>query len=1115
MATRHILYRFEVRNRGARGPRTQALMDDVRTLGMGILRNACQTTLYFVEGELTPEELELLGRFLFADPVEESFAWREVEQNQSAEALVGTAATSARARGCPGEKATERATSPSSRVVEICRKPGVTDAVANEIVRAARELGIAGLRRAATGVRWELEADWLDDASLARLTKLLLANAVIERWEFGEIVPVFPEAEAPTPSVERYDIATMDDAALLVLSAERRLALDINEMRAIREWFAARGRRATDVELEMLAQTWSEHCVHKTFKADVEVRSADGAHYPPVVRSIFNTYIRKTTEEIGAPWVRSAFVDNAGIVSFDGKSDISFKVETHNHPSAVEPFGGANTGVGGVIRDIMGVSARPIAATDILCFGPSDMKENEVAPGSLHPRLIARGVISGVEDYGNKMGIPTVNGAVHFHPGYAANPLVYCGCVGMAPAGTHRNAPRPGDRVIVLGGRTGRDGIRGATFSSMKMDGSTGDVAGASVQIGDPIVQKRALDVLLAARDAGLYDAVTDCGAGGLSSAVGEMGSELGADIELSIVGTKYPGLAPWELWLSEAQERMVFAVPAGNIDAFAALCARFESEFWDIGSFREDGGLRLGMKGETVLDLSMDFIHGGLPRKHLVAERRDAARAEGSGAAEATATKDIGSVVRGAAGDAEAENKVAPSPRGDTKRRLLSLLADERVVSREKIVRRYDHEVQGATVVKPFAGPCGDAPSDAAVLKPQGTDGIWGISLSNGLWPRYGEIDPYRAAWLAVDEAVRSAGAVGADPDRIAILDNFCMGDPNDSAVMWALLESARGLRDAALAFGTPIISGKDSFYNEYTGPDGKRHAVPPSLLVSALGFVPDVRLAVTSFLKKPGDSLWLVGRFAPVEGMGGKAEFTTNGAGSTEARAGIVAEGGTLAGFDPVPERAVPIVDSSAREIYRALFGAVRAGEVLAAHDLSDGGFAVALAEMCVGGRLGARIVPPALNEGTATRIRVLGKCVSEAEESLRQMALFGETAGCLLVEVAGGAESSFGARFGRGAALRLGEVTAEPALEILERGSGEPSEENGDGGPGGEDSEGRAGVDETGGGACEKDADYGAAPLSISIDEMLAAFKGDVFEGEALKAETREEGTREVLS
>ena len=289
----------------------------------------------------------------------------------------------------------------------------------------------------------------------------------------------------------------MDDDSLLSLSFERRLALDLSEMKAIQAWSIAKERKITDVELEMIAQTWSEHCVHKTFKVDIEVRndsnsSAGNSSYPRIIHSIFNTYIKNTTEEIGAPWVKSAFVDNAGIVSFDDQWDISFKVETHNHPSAIEPFGGANTGVGGVIRDIMGVSAKPIAATDILCFGPPDMEEKELPQGTLHPRLVARGVVAGVEDYGNKMGIPTVNGAVHFHPGYAANPLVYCGCVGLAPRGIHRNRPEPGDRVIVLGGRTGRDGIRGATFSSMKMDGSTGEVAGASVQIGDPIVQKRA-----------------------------------------------------------------------------------------------------------------------------------------------------------------------------------------------------------------------------------------------------------------------------------------------------------------------------------------------------------------------------------------------------------------------------------------------------------------------------------------------------------------------------------------------------------------------------------------------------------------------------------------------
>jgi phosphoribosylformylglycinamidine synthase len=986
MAPENILYRFEVRNRGSGGPRIDALKADVRALGMGILRSARQTALYFVEGEVAPEELNLLGRFLFSDPVEETFEWRKVGD---------------------GHEGGQPATAPSrgrdpTRVVEICRKPGVTDPVAIEIVRAARELGVAGVTRAATGGRWELEADWLDDEALSKLTRVLLANAVIERWEFGAIVPIFPEGQEQGSDVEHYDLAAMSDDALALLSAQRRLALDLAEMRAIQAWFKAHGRPATDVELEMLAQTWSEHCVHKTFKADVEVRNAEGEPYPPVVRGIFNTYIKKTTEEIGAPWVRSAFVDNAGIVSFEGAWDISFKVETHNHPSAVEPFGGANTGVGGVIRDIMGVSARPLAATDVLCFGPPDMPEAELPQGALHPRLIARGVVAGVEDYGNKMGIPTVNGAVHFHSSYAANPLVYCGCVGIAPARSHRNAPRAGDRVVVVGGRTGRDGIRGATFSSMKMDGSTGDVAGASVQIGDPIVQKRVLDVLLEARDAGLYDAVTDCGAGGLSSAVGEMASTLGAEIELSRIGTKYSGLAPWELWLSEAQERMVLAVPPRHLAALAELCARFESEFWDIGTFRDDGALILTMNGETVLNLSMEFVHGGLPRKHLVAEK-PAVVADGG-----EKRGDLDSVV-------------------DTKRRLLSLLSDMNIASREQVVRRYDHEVQGGTAVKPFAGPHGDAPSDAAVLKPQGTAGDWGIALSNALRPDYGERDPYRAAWAVVDEAVRSAVAVGADPDRIAILDNFCMGDPNDPAVMWALLESARGLRDAALAFKTPIISGKDSFYNEYLGPDGRRHAVAPSLLVSALGFLPDVHRAVTSFLKRPGDSIWLVGDFKPLP------------------------RGGT----------GVPGVSSRAREVYRALFAAVQAAEVAAAHDLSEGGLAVALAEMCVGGRCGARIVLDGSN-GAALKSSEGVSNAGRLDAGAAAITLFGESTGCLLVEVHAGKDRDFAARFGPGLALRLGEVSAAPMLVVNIAG--------------------------------EDGAPPGPAPLlSVSLEEMLGAWKG----------------------
>ena len=1005
MANGENLYRFEVRTRGAGSPRIEALKADVRALGMGILRSARDTALYFVEGDLAPEELCLLGRFLLSDPVEETFEWREV----SRQALHGSISEP-----------------DTVRIVEICRKPGVTDTVANELVRAAREMGIPCLNKAATGIRWELEADWLNETSLLKLTRVLLANSLIDRWEFGEINPIFPEGQLLVPPVEQYDLGIMDDDSLLSLSSERRLALDLTEMKAIQAWFVAQRREITDVELEMIAQTWSEHCVHKSFKADIEVirdskPSDRESAFPRIIHSIFNTYIKNTTEEIGAPWVKSAFVDNAGIVSFDDRWDLSFKVETHNHPSAIEPFGGANTGVGGVIRDIMGVSAKPIAVTDILCFGPPDISEDELPQGTLHPRLVARGVVAGVEDYGNKMGIPTVNGAVHFHPGYAANPLVYCGCIGLAPRGIHRNKPESGDHVIVLGGRTGRDGIRGATFSSMKMDGSTGEVAGASVQIGDPIIQKKALDVLLAARDAGLYNAVTDCGAGGLSSAVGEMARELGAEIDLSGLGTKYPGLAPWELWLSEAQERMVLAIPPRHIKAFSELCSIFECEFWDIGAFRSDGELKVRVKGELVLDLSMIFLHQGLPKKLLIAkeplskspqERLQKsieanvyqARLDTLGI-QTTEASNVHSELQG-----PDENRQASPGLIELKEQLLKLLGSREIASREKIVRRYDHEVQGNSVIKPFVGAFCDSPSDAAVLKPKGAACEWGIALSNGFRSDYGELDPYRGAWAAVDEAMRNIVASGGDPSRTAILDNFCMGDPNDPGVMWSLLESARGLREAALAFHTPIISGKDSFYNEYLGADGSRHAVPPSLLISALAYVPKVERVVTTFFKHPADSIWLVGDFKP----------------------------------SAIWQEEVPEISLRAQEVYSSLFDAIQEGEVLAAHDLSEGGLAVALAEMCIGGRLGARIalsdiyeqrnIP--ISQTTETDNAILG---------VLRLALFGETMGCLLVEVGAGKEEQFAARFAPNSsktslqqnnlAKRIGEVLKEPSLEIVD--------------------------------------------------------------------------------
>ncbi|HEX9838189.1 MAG TPA: phosphoribosylformylglycinamidine synthase subunit PurL, partial [Anaerolineales bacterium] len=664
------------------------------------------------------------------------------------------------------------------------------------------------------------------------------------------------------------------------------------------------------------------------------------------IDSLIRTYLKSATDKINAPWVISAFVDNAGIIDFDDEFEISFKVETHNHPSAVEPFGGANTGVGGVIRDILGVSAKPIANTDILCFGNQNLDPNQLPEGVLHPRRIQSGVIAGVQDYGNKIGIPTVNGAILYNEGYTANPLVFCGCIGIAPKGKHRKTPQIGDRVTVLGGRTGRDGLRGATFSSMTMDAQTGEVSGASVQIGDPITEKGLIDVIVRARDLGLYNDITDCGAGGLSSAVGEMASKLGCDAELTRVRLKYPGLAPWEIWLSEAQERMVLAVAPENIPALQTLCDTFDTEITDIGTFTGDGRLTVRYDGNIVIDMDNEFLHEGMPQRHL----------------KAVIKKPI------------AYSRVFEDRISNIKETLLNFLSNPNIASKASVVRIYDHEVQGGTVIKPLTGIEADAPSDATVIKPIGTKGTKGVVLSNGINPEYGKRDAYKMAWSVMDEAIRNAVAVGANPQQIAVLDNFCWGDPLRSETLGSLVEACRGCHDAALFYGTPFISGKDSLNNEYLGVDGLRHAIPPTLLISAIGIVQDVNQSITMDLKGADNFIYLVGDF-PAEPK-------------------------------PVPD--VPDVPSSTTQVYRVLHQAITGGLVKSVHDLSEGGLAVAAAEMCIGGRLGMEL---------------------DIEEST----LFSEVNGCLLVEVSPVNASAFENQFANLPFNRIGKVTSTSILKI----------------------------------------------------------------------------------
>jgi phosphoribosylformylglycinamidine synthase II/phosphoribosylformylglycinamidine synthase I len=899
---------------------------------------ACHTArLFFLEGGITPTDVEQIARELLADPVTETFIGGITE------------------------------IPPGVSRVETTFLPGVTDPVAENLHRSAHLLGIKALERVATGQSHTLYGD-LDTETLRRLATEVFSNPVIQRYVINEpIAPPFVPYQAKDWTVEVIPVRGLDDAGLMAISSERRLSLDLNEMRAIRDYYEGVQRDPTDAELEMLAQTWSEHCVHKTFKANITYTGP--AHGAPLdsepveqhINGLLKTYIRAATEKVNKPWVRSAFVDNAGIIRFDDVWDIAFKVETHNRPSALEPFGGANTGVGGVIRDVLGVSARPIANTDVLCFGLPDMPRESLPEGVLHPRRIADGVIAGIEDYGNKMGIPTVNGAIVYHPGYTSNPLVFCGCLGILPHGSHRSRANPGDLIVVIGGRTGRDGLRGATFSSMEMDTSTAAVSGGAVQIGHPIQEKQVQEVVLRARDEGLYTAITDCGAGGLSSAVGEMGAEIGARVQLEDVPLKYPGLRPWEIWLSEAQERMVLAVPQENWARLVEICKGQDVVCVAIGTFEPTGKLELYYGDVCVGDLSMHFLHDGIPTRNLTAVWTPPAPIEEQGTREADFT--------------------------DT---LLKLLAMPTIRSKEDVIRRYDHEVQTGTAVKPLVGVDAAGPGDATVLAPLDVltpDAVQrGIALSNGICPIYTDLDPYAMAWAAVDEAMRNLVAVGADPDGVAILDNFCWGNTQLPDRLGALVRCAQGCYDAAVAYGVPYISGKDSLNNEYLGEDGQRHAIPGTLLISAVGIVPDIGKTVTMDLKAAGNMLYLIGETR--DEFGGSHFNLVNGI-----------AGGTVP--QPVPDALTTL---------RRLHGAIQNNLVKACHDISEGGMAVALAEMCIGGRLGAE--------------------VSLLEDEAKIL-LFAESSTRFIVEVAVEDAEAFSALFDH--ARYIGRVTYKPRLVV----------------------------------------------------------------------------------
>jgi len=942
-------------------------------LGLGAVLEVAAARGYLLQGELGREQVDRLAAELLADPV--------VERTVVAE--VGDAALSEPPPGRP-------------RLVHVLPKPGVMDPVAQSAKQAIADFGLK-----ADAVR-TLKKYWLgekkvpgtfcakhppgrsgkrclapfslSDEQLDVFCSKVLSNDAIEQVVAGPLA--FDRLEVGSPYEFRLatvPIRGMDDAALKRLSREGQLFLSLVEMQAIQRHFRELDRDPTDVELETLA-------------GRIRYRGPQGERqFDNMLRETIFAATREIREQLGEDdWCVSVFADNAGVIRFDERYNIVFKVETHNHPSALEPYGGANTGIGGVIRDPMGtgLGAFPVCNTDVFCFAPPDTPYDSLPAGVLHPRLVMQGVVAGVRDYGNRMGIPTVNGALYFDPRYLGNPLVYCGNVGIIPREMSFKDPKPGDLVVAVGGRTGRDGIHGATFSSAELTHESDELSGGAVQIGNAITEKMLLDVLMVARDRGLYHAVTDCGAGGFSSAVGEMGERIGAEVWLDRVPLKYEGLSYTEIWISEAQERMVLAVPEEKWPELADLCGSEGVEATVIGRYVPTGRLALHYQDHPVADLSMEFLHHGRPpvvREALY---------------DPPAVAPLHSPLP--LGEGQGVRAVEPEG-GDYTAELLAILGSLNVCSKHWVVRQYDHEVQGGSVLKPLVGVENDGPGDAAVIRPVLTSRR-GIAIACGMNPRYADLDTYHMAASAIDEAVRNCVAVGADPKRTAILDNFCWGNTDRAETLGSLVHAALACHDVAVALGTPFISGKDSLNNEFR-PEGADEpiAVPPSLLISAIGQVEDVGRCVSMDLKEPGNHLYLVG-------------LTKNELGGSHFAMVRGLSGGE-----------VPKVDAPlAREIFDAVHRAMKAGLVRACHDLSEGGLAVAAAEMAFAGGLGATIrldrVPRAAGAGHPAVL------------------LFSESNSRLLCEVRPDDAPAFEEQVGDVPFALVGEVTEAGKLEIV---------------------------------------------------------------------------------
>ncbi len=950
------LWRIEVFTcPGRPDPRGEQLAGQARQLGYAIDK-AASTRIYLIEAPISQTQAQQLGQTLLADPVIESFA---LGVHDGPDGAVS---------------------------VEVHPLPGVMDPAAQSVANAAAELlwpdHSASTPAVSTGWRYDLLGP--DAHKAGEIAARVLANPVVHAIHTEPFCPEhLPAGHSTDFTLRHIPLLDLDDAALEALSRRAHLFLSLEEMRTLQAHFQSLNREPTDIELETIAQTWSEHCVHKTLKSTIRY-TPDIAHHgvlipgldvdtPDATRTGFTRHpdgsvtidnlLKRTVAaatfqliEEGLDWTLSVFVDNAGIIAFDEHHALCMKVETHNHPSALEPYGGSATGIGGCIRDIIGtgLAAKPIANTDVFCVAHPNT--TDVPAGCIHPRRTLQQVVAGVRDYGNRMGIPTINGSVAFDQRFIGNPLVFCGCVGIMPTNRIAGEPQHGDLIVALGGRTGRDGIHGATFSSAELTDTHADEFSHAVQIGNAIEEKRTLDAILRARDYAngpLYHAITDCGAGGFSSAIGEMGEHIGARVELDKAPLKYEGLTYTEIWISEAQERMVLAVPAENLDTLQAICDEEHVQLAVLGTFGTDNNeLVLTYQGTRVGQLSMDFLHNGLPQP----TRNACWNPQHNDVPEQPDTTQPTNISPGEA--------------------LMALLAHPTIASKHWIINQYDHEVQGNTVLKPLVGPCERGPGDAAVIEPVPGTGR-GVAIACGLAlelsdPARGG-DPYLGALAAIDECVRNLVCVGANPDRIAILDNFCWPGCDKPENLGSLVRAAVGCHDGALAYRTPFVSGKDSLNNQFTIPatdhtPARTIEIPPTLLISGLGVVDDVAQCITMDVKNAGRLLVC---------LQAQPDQASRLGGSIYA---------SMFGRHDNQHDSMPVIEPHlCAQTARAVAAAINAGLVHSCHDCSDGGLLVAIVEMLIAAAdsgLGLALSPDLPNDPAFLFGQMAGQYVLEID-------------------------------------------------------------------------------------------------------------------------------------